>query len=147
MPPVWALNTPCLPQSGVDSLRVLLVEDDAADVRLLCANLEKLEGAPSLEVVDVPSLAAARRELAHAAFDVVLLDLGLPDATGLEAFEGILAATDAPVVIRSGNQERDIAMGCVNLGAQDYVLKSSQNPQAVVRAIMFAVARSRVLGG
>lgn len=105
-------------------IQILLVEDDAATASrvedALC-----LDNAPTRYcLVKTDRLAKALQHLQDHAFDVVLLDLGLPDGTGLETLERIRAANDQiPVVVLAGREDEDRASAAVQQGAQDYLRK------------------------
>src|SRR5437773_12088782 len=104
-------------------MRVLFVEDSAADARLVQETLDE-SGATSVDLVHVPRLGDALVRLGCESYDAVLLDLGLPDARGLEALIPVrLAAPDVPVVVLSGHSDEALAVEAVQKGAQDYLLK------------------------
>src|SRR5688572_16160478 len=87
-------------------------------------------------------LAAAVRRLGTQAFDVVLLDLNLPDSHGIETFTRLHASVPRiPVVILSGLDDRSLASKAVRQGAQDYLVKSEVSPSLLLRAIRYAIAR------
>ena len=91
-------------------VQVLLVEDSAADVRLVQEELRDAD-AGALVLVRAPTLGAARERLADEPVDCVLLDLSLPDAQGLEALAGVRAAApDAPVVVLTGMPHDALAL-------------------------------------
>jgi len=122
-------------------LRILLVEDSPGDARLIMELMrrpgpltfalrheERLDGA----------LAALRRET----FDAVLLDLGLPDSSGLETLAQVLeAAPQLPVVVSTGRVEEEMAIEALRLGAQEYVLKDNWNGELLPRILRYAVER------
>jgi diguanylate cyclase (GGDEF)-like protein len=89
-------------------------------------------------------LAEARRHLARASADCVLLDLSLPDAHGLEAPTEIHAmAPEVPVVILSGLEDEPAALRAVHEGAQDYLVKGHTDAQHLGRSILYAIERKR----
>ncbi len=122
--------------------RVLIVEDNRADARLLGELLAEVPSSPFV-LSTVQTLGdALPLVLAH---DVVLLDLSLPDAQGLAALEQMVGAGRAtPVVVLTGNDDERIAMEAVKAGAQDYLLKHEITPQLLVRSIRYAIERKRV---
>ena len=126
-----------------NGLRVLLVEDSEFDARLI---LEQLRAAASGEygTRHVVRLEDAREELALEATDCVLLDLGLPDASGLQALETILASySDVPVVVLSASDESVMGADAVQAGAQDYLTKGDIDGRQLWRAIRYATERKR----
>ncbi len=103
-------------------MRVLLVEDQPADVVLLRELLEIAELDWTLEAV--PTFADATRCWQTGQFEVLLLDLDLPDGLGLELLTRALGLTSgAPVVVLSGLEDREVAAQSVQLGARGYVVK------------------------
>jgi len=123
------------------SMSVLLVEDNPADARLVQEMLR--EAAPGTEVTWVTSARDACDQLARADGSV-LLDLGLPDARGLQALEALREANDAvPIVIISGDTDEQLAIQAVAAGAQDYLLKGKVDAALLGRSLRYAVTRHR----
>jgi two-component system, cell cycle sensor histidine kinase and response regulator CckA len=124
-------------------IRVLLVEDSPADALIVREELADATGA-SFALTHVEEMSAALRSLRGSPFDVVLLDLGLPDADGLDAFTGLHAAVpDVPVIILSGRNDEKMAMHAVHAGAEDYLVKGQGNAVGLVRSIQYAIERTR----
>lgn len=126
--------------------RVLLVEDDPAYAELVRRLLaDALYG--RLELVHVQRLADARERLREGPADCVLLDLGLPDAQGLEAVLQVRdAAPDVPIVVLSGQDDEAIALRAVQEGAQDYLSKARIDHEGIGRAIRYSIERKRAEG-
>jgi diguanylate cyclase (GGDEF)-like protein len=123
------------------TLRILVVEDDPAYASFIATMLRSSEFV-HFDVEHVQTLARAIARLGDAPFDVVLLDLGLGDAQGLEGLNTVLAAVpDVPVIILSGEDDLGLSMGAVKSGAQDYLLKSQVTPGALTRSIGYAIER------
>ena len=77
--------------------------------------------------------------------DCALIDLGLPDASGLQALQRIRKlAPELPIVVLTGFADEVTGLVALRLGAQDFLLKQDSNGQGIVRAIRFAVARMRL---
>lgn len=130
-------------ESGTTSppVRVLLVEDDEGDAFLV---QELLADSP------VPIKLERARSLSHAlaalptGFDCALIDLGLPDATGLDALRGMLTgANDIAVVVLTGLDDEHLGTEAVAAGAQDYLLKGTVDASVLLRSIRYAVERKR----
>jgi len=122
---------------------VLLIEDSDTDALLL---REALAGdlIGQFEVTAVERLGMGLQLLAQRHFDVVLLDLGLPDSQGLATFERLHAATpEVPVVVFSGNRDTFAATEAVQRGAQDYLVKGQTAWDSAPRAIRYAIERQR----
>jgi serine phosphatase RsbU (regulator of sigma subunit) len=123
-----------------DLVRVLLVEDDHGDA-FLVSELLREEGAP-VEVRRAQSLAEGLGLLAAETFDCVLLDLGLPDASGLVALERLReAAPDVAHLVLTGDRDDQRGIDAVAAGAQDYIVKGSVDGDGLRRAIIYAVER------
>jgi two-component system sensor histidine kinase UhpB len=125
------------------TFRVLLVEDNPGDAALIADMLDS-DDEMVLHHEHVPDLAQARLRLSAAAFDTILLDLNLPDAHGVACVKATLAmAPTMPIVVLTGMDNEELALACVAAGAQDYLGKNDLRPQAVRRAIGYAIARTR----
>lgn len=126
--------------SAGTSTSVLLVEDNPGDARLLAETLS--------EIPERPFALTTARTLGEAlplaaAFDVLLLDLSLPDSNGLETLERIKGVTRKPVVILTGRVDDELAGRAVHSGAQDYLLKGEITPALVARTLRYAIERQR----
>jgi PAS domain S-box-containing protein len=124
-------------------VRVLLVEDSPSDARLLCESLEDypLQGF----VVDrAERLDEAMVRLARDPFDVVLLDLNLPDSRGMETCQRMSgAAGQVPIIILTGADDEAVATDAMRLGIQDYLVKGQTQGGVIGRTIRYAVERSQ----
>jgi serine phosphatase RsbU (regulator of sigma subunit) len=123
-------------------LSLLLVEDDRADAVLV----EELiaDAVADIRVIWAQSMAHAEQELASARPDCVLLDLQLPDATGMDALDRI-AKRDAtvPIVVLTGLNDEYFGASAVAAGAQDYLVKGRVEPEMLRRALLYAIERKR----
>src|SRR5208337_4730550 len=123
-------------------MKTLLVEDDPTDVRLIREMLKELP-AGTLQIQQVGRLDAALERLRQETFDVVLLDLGLPDAQGMETLNLIQkASSSVPIVVLTGRDDERLAWEALRAGAQDYLVKGRTDSQ-LVRAIRYAVERKQ----
>lgn len=122
--------------------RVLLVEDNEGDARLLAELLSETKE-PFTIAHRVGTLAEAMAAIEKGGFDLVLLDLTLPDSTGFETFEKIHErAPHLPLIILSGLNDQALALKTVHAGAQDYLEKSDLNGPLLVRGMRYALERS-----
>ena len=125
-------------------IRVLLVEDNAGDARLL---RELLRDAPAFrhELTHVERLAEAQAAVQQKQADVVLLDLSLPDGTGMSTVARMLeAAPDVPIIVLTGLDDESTAVHAVHAGAQDYLVKGQADGGMVARSISYARERKRL---
>lgn len=122
-------------------IKVLLVEDNPGDARLLAEALTEIPW-PQFDLTHVEHLREARRRLNRDQFDVVLLDLGLPDSLRLETLTKIRdQACKVPVVVLSGMDDEVFALFAVQEGAQDYLVKGQVDGTSLARSILFAMER------
>jgi len=136
-----ASSTPPAPAATAraTATRVLLIEDDAADVMLITALLEG-EFAVTHAVSLREGIAAA-----NAPFDIVLLDLFLPDSRGLDTFAQLQALhPELPILVMSGLDDEQIAEAAVHDGAQDYLVKGQMDEVLLHRSVRYAIERKRV---
>ena len=107
-------------------MRLLLVEDNQADADFLAASLRR-QRAGDVQLVTVGSLKDATAQLGVPQvppFDVVLLDLHLPDGSGLQCVDVIHSVNDTiPIVVLSGQDDEEFAISILNKGVQDYLVK------------------------
>ncbi len=131
-------------KAGHDNVRILLVEDDPDDVWVMRNLLGDRWDGP-FELSHVELLSAGLERVRDTAFDVVLLDLSLPDSQGLETFFTMHAhAADVPIVVLSGYDDESTAVKAVQAGAQDYLVKGQVDDNLLVRSIRYAIERTRL---
>jgi diguanylate cyclase (GGDEF)-like protein len=122
-------------------MRVLVVEDDFLQA-LAVQNLILEIGEGRLEPVLAPSLESAMERIINEPFDVVLLDLMLPDAQGLGGLERIVqVAPRLPVVVLTGLGKDELVARAFETGAQDYLIKGDGDGKELLRAIRHAIRR------
>jgi len=127
-----------------DCIRILLVEDSAADVLLMKEALGDMS-CLRFQITETQTLEAARSALAAEAFDIVLLDLGLPDSRGLDTFRSFRESAEViPVLIITALEDETLAIQAVQLGAQDFLVKSEVQRSLLGRFIRFAIERHRL---
>lgn len=129
-----------------EPLRILVVEDSAADARLLKETVADAGPKASLDLTVVPTLTEAEAAVRNGNYDCVLLDLGLPDATGHDNVQRLRAANRwQTIVIMTGLDSEETALGNLQRGAQDYLVKGRTDGDELVRIIRRAIERNRVL--
>ena len=125
---------------GDTKMSILLIEDDEIDAENVRRSLPK-----QTEVVPATTLHAALKILNDQSQDLVLLDPGLPDSSGVESFERIReAAPKMPIVVLTGLEDQQLALQIIRLGAQDYLLKNQLDDRSI-QSLYFAVERGRLL--
>ena len=127
------------------TVKVLLVEDNPGDAQLLEEALAEAPS-PKFELVHVTRLTQALDCLARQAFNVVLLDLTLPDGAGIDTVNRTrLAAPSIPIVVMTGLSDETFAVKAVQNGAQDYLVKGQIESDVLVRSLRYAIERNRLL--
>jgi len=120
---------------------LLLVEDNPGDARLLREMLNE-QGPHETEMTHVDRLSAAEKHLGENKVDIILLDLGLPDAHGLSAVRRAHAvAPRVPLVVLTGMDEELLAAQALQEGAQDYLIKGQIEARGLLRALRYAIER------
>ncbi len=125
----------------MDSVSVLLIEDHEGEARL---NQRMLERSHTMEFrfTSRRTLAEAKDVFANSSFDVLLLDLNLPDSSGIGTYEQMQAlAPKLPIVIISAVSDERLAVECIRRGAQDYLVKGSITSETMTRVVRHAMAR------
>ncbi|MCA9541975.1 MAG: response regulator [Myxococcales bacterium] len=124
-------------------LRVLLIEDNPGDAVLIREALSESRG-PVFALDVRPSLTAGIEALAHGNYDALLLDLSLPECRGLNTLIRLRAASvSLPTLVLSGLDDEDTALGALQAGAQDYLVKGRFDGQLLSRALRYAIERKR----
>jgi signal transduction histidine kinase/ActR/RegA family two-component response regulator len=127
-------------------MRVLLVEDDPGDARLVQAMLPETDAA-KFEFTRTASLSEAIASLNHAPADIVLLDLDLPDSKGLETVDSLCSvAPDVPVVVLTGYADENTKVAAVLNGVQDFLIKDCTPADMLSRVLCHAIERQRAEG-
>ena len=124
-------------------LKILLVEDNPGDVYLI----QELLSTSGLQfsIERTSTLADAKKMAGSQDYDVVLLDLGLPDSYGLETLRKFkLTKIKAPVVVLTGLDDEEIAVETVKEGAQDYLIKGNLTGDNILRAIRYGIERMKL---
>ncbi|MEZ4241020.1 MAG: response regulator [Myxococcota bacterium] len=125
-------------------VRVLLLEDSDGDAFLVQHALESSERGVRYQVDRAARLGKAREKLAAERYDIVLVDLRLPDSAGLDTVVAVReAAGNTPIVVLTIAEDDDLARSCIELGAQDYVGKNEMTPHQLRRVLGYALSRAR----
>jgi signal transduction histidine kinase len=120
---------------------LLVVEDNHGDARLLREMFNE-QNAHDTEVAHVECLSEAEKYLSENPVDIILLDLGLPDAQGLEVVRRTRkAAPHVPMVVLTGLDDESLALQTLQEGAQDYLIKGQIESRGLLRALRYAIER------
>jgi diguanylate cyclase (GGDEF)-like protein len=123
-------------------IKVLLIEDTPGDARLIERMLVQAQG---FELTWVANLTDGITYFQTNPMDVLLLDLGLPESTGLDTLQKLLAHAPSvpPLIVLSGLNDENIAVQAVQSGAQDYLVKGQVGTALLVRSIRYAIERGQ----
>ena len=122
--------------------RVLVVEDDAISAELTQVILAQ-RGFAERQVIVAGSITDASQYLRSDKIDLVLADLTLPDAQGLEVVHRCRElAPHVPIIVLTANRDVDQALEALSAGAQDYLIKGEYDDEDMMRAIRYSLARS-----
>jgi len=125
-------------------LHILLVEDDPDSAEFVKLSLAEAN-LTSFDLEHADCLAAARDRLEVENYDVILLDLGLPDAIGFEALSQVLdQCPDVPVVIMTSNSDPGVGVEAASMGAHDYLYKGDVSTRTLERVLRYTVHRQRL---
>jgi diguanylate cyclase (GGDEF)-like protein len=124
-------------------MKILLIEDNPTDADFLRASLKRSR-ADDIELTHLCTLKEGTIALRTDEFDIVLLDMGLPDGNGMDCVEAVQEAnSDIPIVVLSGQDDEDFAVSILNKGVQDYLVKWEGKGRVILRSIRYAVERKR----
>ena len=129
-------------------VRILCVEDNDGDFVLIREHLKDAGFSAPIEVHRARSMEETLRIVGagegRRSFDIVLLDLSLPDSHGVETYKSLrTVAPRVAVAILSGDNDENLALDLVQHGAQDYLPKDSLTPDLLMRCIIYAMKRQR----
>jgi DNA-binding NarL/FixJ family response regulator len=129
----------------MDRVSILIVEDNPGDVLLIREYLAEMQRYPH-DIREAGALESALGLLGHYHFDVVLLDLSLPDSSGLDTVRRLIAKfPEVAVIVLTGLQDEDIALRSVRYGAQDYLEKQQLSPGMLYKSILYSIERKLAL--
>jgi signal transduction histidine kinase/DNA-binding NarL/FixJ family response regulator len=129
----------------VAPIPLLLLEDNEADACFLIEMLEDAED-PSWHITHAKRFSKALEHLNQTQFDILLLDLSLPDSKGLETLARVRSVVpDLPIVVLTGLDNREMSFQAVAQGAQDYLVKGQISAEVLIRVIRYAIERGHIL--
>lgn len=126
------------------SVSILIVEDNPGDV-IIVKELIKASGI-NFTLTHASNLKETFALCVDKEFDVILLDLGLPESTGLETLKKILVfKIKSPIVVMTGLDDEDTALASLREGAQDYLVKNKLTSDSLLRSIKYGIERKKIL--
>jgi signal transduction histidine kinase len=124
-------------------IELLLFEDNLGDAGLIEEMLEESEGIYHLEIVE--TLEEGLVLLKNSLFDVILLDLGLPDSDGIDTLKEVhKISTKTPIIVLTGLNNEEIGIFAVKFGAQDYLIKKEIDSKLLKRSIRYSIERKKI---
>ncbi|MDA8082168.1 MAG: response regulator [Nitrospiraceae bacterium] len=124
------------------TIRILLVEDNPGDARLIEEMLRETN--IGFELKCAGRLSTAREEIQKDGFGIILLDLGLPDSQGLVTLEKLNEIRpEAPIIVLTGLADEETGIQAVKGGAQDYLIKGQVEKNLLIRSIKYAIERRK----
>jgi CheY-like chemotaxis protein len=124
---------------------ILVVEDNPGDLLLISDYLEESIFEPSIESALTYREACEKIENNHNQYDVVLLDLSLPEISGEELINGIISKTkNIPVIVLTGYTDIQFGIKSLTLGVSDYLLKDEIGSQSLYKSIVYNIERKKI---
>jgi len=124
------------------TIDILLVENNPKDVRLFKKNLVQA-GEEQFDLTCTGLLTDTIEYLDKDKYDIVMMDLSLPDSTGFNTFISVrMHAPQVPIIVLTDNHDEDIAVRALQNGAQDYILKGHVDGSLLSRSIRYAIERN-----
>ena len=125
------------------NVKILLIEDNPGDARLIRELLSEGKGM-DFQMEWANGLTTGLNNLSVDEFDIILVDLGLPESQGLDTFTNIYAyASSIPIIILTVLNNENIAIKAVHEGAQDYLIKDQVDADSLVRSMQYAIERKK----
>ena len=127
------------------TISILLIEDNAADVYLVKSYLTQT-GFLYNAITEIDTLKEGLALMQKQPFDVILLDLSLPDSQGISTLEKFIAAfPEANVIVLTGLARREVGLEAVRIGAQDFLMKGNFDAELLAKTLNFTLERKKVL--
>ena len=131
---------------GISGLDILLIEDNPADAELIDMMFSEImrEQFQNYSLKRAETLVSGIKALCKESFSVVLLDLGLPDSSGLETLLRIeKKAQHIPVILLTGLADEEFAAKAISMGAQDYLVKGKITEDSLYRSVLYSIERKK----
>ncbi len=122
--------------------RILIVEDNLQDFIIFKEVLSQIRDF-FIQIEHAEDLQSAIEKATESDFDIVFLDLFLPDSFGQESFIALRQVIKAPIVILSGLSDESIALDIVKQGAQDYIVKGEFDANLLEKTVVYSIERKK----
>lgn len=130
---------------NLDTIKILMIEDSMGDGQYISAIIKE-EDWVDVVIEQAFRLSSGIDKLRKHQYDVILLDLTLPDSYGIDTVRKLFAETRSiPVVIMTGMEDESLGMEAVRMGAQDYLVKLQIDGKTLIRSIIYAMARKQAV--
>lgn len=127
-----------------NKLNMLLIEDDLLDVKIFQRTIRD-EG-DSFNLIVANTLEKSRIILEKQSVDLIFVDPGLPDSSGVETIEQVLRQSpDKPVIILTGSDDEKLPIQAIELGAHDYLIKDTIDKQSLKRSMRYALEKNMIM--
>ncbi len=127
------------------SITILLIEDNLPDTRLIREMLKDISRFKS-NLISTLTLKEGCEQIQKNNFDIILLDLNLPDSTGRQTFQKVIACSkETPIILITGIKDKELPLKLIKEGAQDYITKQSLNPDLLEKSILYSIERQALL--
>jgi PAS domain S-box-containing protein len=125
------------------TISILLIEDNPPDLRLIEEMLKEIS-LFAFRLVSAITLKDSLKQIQKNKFDIILLDLNLPDSSGQQTFQKVFACNNnIPIVLVSGLNDEELSLKLINEGAQDYITKQSLTPTLLGKSIQYTIERKK----
>ena len=125
------------------TIRVLVIEDSITDAELISIYLEDVSTA-DYQVDTTDTLQRGLNAIRNTRFDVILVDLSLPDSFGIDTCRRVFeAAPDIAIIVLTGLDDEEKPLDAMKAGAQDYLVKGQIDGSVLSRAIRYSIERQK----
>lgn len=128
-----------------ENIKILVIEDNAGDARLINIYLKEFYG-EKFTFSSVDYLSKGLELLSKEIFDIIILDLTLPDSSGLDTFKKVYEhSPETPIIVLTGLEDESIGINAMKLGAQDFLEKGHISGKELSRSINYSIERFKLL--
>jgi PAS domain S-box-containing protein len=125
-------------------IKILIIEDNSADARLFKEILSEFNSS-SYILENASRLSEGLKKILNNKFDIVILDLNLPDSFGIESILKVVSANRSiPIIVLTGTDDLELAVKSLNAGAEDYLIKGQFDYNSLERSLRYSIERKRI---